>query len=69
MNLSRSLHQVAAEASGPLVSARWLLKPPQSLAMQIQELKMNVVPSSSTALVKSKYIIEFSNGCSMITPT
>jgi hypothetical protein len=39
------------------------------LAMQIQELKMKVVPSSSTTLVKLKDAIEFSGGCSMITPT
>jgi hypothetical protein len=39
--------------------ARWLLKPPEPLATQIQELKMKVVPSSGTTLVKLKDVIEF----------
>jgi hypothetical protein len=39
------------------------------VATQIQELKMKVVPSSSTALVKLKDAIEFFGGCSMNTPT
>lgn len=37
-----------AEASGFVVSARWLLKPSRPLATQIQEAKMKVGPSSST---------------------
>jgi hypothetical protein len=49
MNLPRSLHRVGVEASGFLGSARWLLKLPKPLAMQIQEPKMKVVPSSSCA--------------------
>jgi hypothetical protein len=57
------------EASGSLELARWLLKPPKLLATQIQEPKMKVVLSSSTALVKLKDAIEFSGGCSMNTPT
>jgi hypothetical protein len=69
MNSSRSLCWVAIEASGSLVSARWLLKPPEPLAMQIQDPKINVLPSSSTTLVKLKDAIEFSSGCSMNTPT
>jgi hypothetical protein len=69
MNSSRSVHRVAAVASGLLVSARWLLKLPDPLAMQIQEPKTKVVPSSSMTLVKSKDAIEFSGGCSMNTPT
>jgi hypothetical protein len=69
MNSSESLRQVGVQASGFLESARWLLKPPKPLATQIQELKMKVVPSSSTALVKLKDAIEFFGGCSMNTPT
>jgi hypothetical protein len=69
MKLSRSLLEVDVEASGYLELARWLLKPPKPLATQIQEPKMKVVPSSSTALVKLKDAIEFSGGCSMNTPT
>jgi hypothetical protein len=69
MNSSRSLLGVDEEAFGFLELARWLLKPLKPLAMQIQELKMKVVPSSSTALVKLKDAIEFSSGCSMDTPT
>jgi hypothetical protein len=68
-NSSRSLCWAAAGAEGSLVSARWLLKPPEPLATHIQELKTKVVPSSSTVLVKSKDAIEFSGGCSMNTPT
>jgi hypothetical protein len=45
------------------------MKPPKPLAMQIQEPKMKVVPSVSTLLVKLRDAIEFSNGCSMKTPT
>jgi hypothetical protein len=52
-----------------LESSRWLLKPPEPLVTQIQELKTKVVPSSSTLLVKLKDAIEFSGGCSMNTPT
>jgi hypothetical protein len=63
------LVEVAAKASGFLESARWLLKPSKPLVTQIQELKMKVVHSSSTALVKLKDDIEFSGGCSMNTPT
>jgi hypothetical protein len=37
--------------------------------MQTQEPKVIIVPSSGTALVKLKDAIEFSGGCSMITPT
>jgi hypothetical protein len=37
--------------------------------MQTQEPKVNVVPSSGTALVKLKNAIEFSSGCLMNTPT
>jgi hypothetical protein len=48
------------KASGSLELARWLLKPPELLATQIQEPKMKVVPSSSTMLVKLKDAIEFS---------
>jgi hypothetical protein len=69
MNSSSLLHQFAAEASGFLELARWPLKPPEKLAMQIQDPKMNVVPSSNMVLVKQKDAIEFSGGCSMITPT
>jgi hypothetical protein len=36
---------------------------------QFQELKVKVVPLSSTALVKLKDDIEFSGGCLMNTPT
>jgi hypothetical protein len=54
MNLPRLLHRVAAKASSFLESARWLLKPPEPLASQIQEPKMKVVPSSGTVLVKLK---------------
>jgi hypothetical protein len=39
MNSSRSLLGVDEEASGSLELARWLLKPSEPLAMQIQELK------------------------------
>jgi hypothetical protein len=39
------------------------------LAMQIQELKIKVVPSSSMVLVKLNDAIEFSGGSSMSTPT
>jgi hypothetical protein len=39
------------------------------LAMQNQELKVNVVPSSSTALVKLNDAIEFSGGSLMSTNT
>jgi hypothetical protein len=53
MNSSRSLRQVATDASGSLVSARWLLKPPEPLAMQTQELNTKVVPSLRTALVNT----------------
>jgi hypothetical protein len=35
--------------------------------MLIQEPKMKVVPSSGTALVKSKNAIMFASGCSMNT--
>jgi hypothetical protein len=63
------LRRVGVEASGFLESTRWLLKPPKSLATQIQEPKMRVVPSSSTVLVKLRDAIEFSGGCSMSTPT
>jgi hypothetical protein len=69
MNSSRSLLGVDEEASSSLELTRWLLKPPKSLATQIQELKMKVVPSSSIALVKLKNAIEFSYGCSMNSPT
>jgi hypothetical protein len=69
MNSLRSLLGVDEEASNPLELARWLLKLPKLLAMQIQEPKMKVVPSSSTALVKLKDGIEFSGGCLMNTPT
>jgi hypothetical protein len=41
------------------------LKPPKLLVSQIQELKMKVVPSSSTVLVKLKDAIQFSGGCSI----
>jgi hypothetical protein len=61
--------RVGVEASGFLESARWLLKPPELLAMQIQEPKMKVVPSSGTVLVKLKDAIEFFGGFSMNTPT
>jgi hypothetical protein len=43
MKLSRSLLGVHEEASGSLELARWLLKPPKPLVMQIQEPKMKVV--------------------------
>jgi hypothetical protein len=43
-----------ADASGSLVLARWLWKPPEALAVQTQELKSKVVPSSGATLVKSK---------------
>jgi hypothetical protein len=69
INSSRSLCQVGVEAFGFLESTRWLLKPPEPLAMQIQEAKIKVVPLSSMALVKLKDAIEFSGGCSMNTPT
>jgi hypothetical protein len=69
MNSSRSLCQVGVEASGFLKLTRWLLKPPKMLATQIQEPKIKVVPSLSTALVKLKDAIELSGGCSMNTPT
>jgi hypothetical protein len=57
------------DASRFLGVARWLLKLPRPLAMQTQEPKVIIVPSSGTALVKLKDAIEFSGGCSMITPT
>jgi hypothetical protein len=63
MKLSRLLLGVDEESSDSLELARWLLKPPEPLVMQIQELKMKVVPSSSTTLVKLKDAIEFSGGC------
>jgi hypothetical protein len=69
MKESRLLRRVAAEASGFLEFTRWLMKPPKLLATQIQELKMKVVPSSSTLLVKLRDAIKFSSGCSMNTPT
>jgi hypothetical protein len=69
MKLSRSLLGVDEVASGSLELAWWLLKPPKPSATQIQEPKMKVVPSSSTALVKLKDAIEFSGGCSMNSPT
>jgi hypothetical protein len=69
MNSSRSLLRVDEEASSSLELARWLLKPPKPLAMQIQEPKIKVVPSLSTTLVKWKDAIEFSSGCSMNSPT
>jgi hypothetical protein len=68
-NSSRLLLQVDVQASGFLESTRWLLKPPKPLAMQIQEPKMKVVPSSSMVLVKLRDAIEFFGGCSMNTPT
>jgi hypothetical protein len=37
--------------------------------MQNQELKVNVMPSSSTALIKLNDAIEFSGGSSMSAPT
>jgi hypothetical protein len=52
MKSSRSLLEVDGEASGCLELARWLLKPPKPSATQIQKLKMKIMPSSSTALVK-----------------
>jgi hypothetical protein len=69
MNSSRSLLRVDVEASGSLELTRWLLKLPRPLATQILELKIKVVPSLSTALVKLKDAIEFFGGCSMNTPT
>jgi hypothetical protein len=69
MNSSRSLLRVDEEVSGSLEFTRWLLKPRKPLATQIQEPKMKVVPSLSTALVKLNCAIEFSGGCSMNTPT
>jgi hypothetical protein len=69
MKSSRSLLGVDEEASGSLELARWVLKPPKPLATQIQELKMKVVPSSSTALVMLKDAIEFFGRCSMNSPT
>jgi hypothetical protein len=45
------------------------LKPPEPLATQIQDPKMNVMLLSSTVLVKLKDAIEFSGACSMNTPT
>jgi hypothetical protein len=65
MKSLRPLLGVDEEASSSLGLARWLLKPPKPLAMQIQEPKMKVVPSSSTVLVKLKDAIELSGGCSM----
>jgi hypothetical protein len=62
MNSSRSLCRVGVEASSFLESTRWLLKPPMLLAMQIHELKMKVVSSSSMVLVKLRDTIEFSDG-------
>jgi hypothetical protein len=40
-----------------------------ALVTHFQELKMNVVPSSSTVLVKLRDATEFSGGCSVNTPT
>jgi hypothetical protein len=68
-NSSRSLLRVNVEASVFLESTRQLLKPPKPLAMQIQEPKMKIMPSSGTMLVKLRDAIEFSSGCSMNTPT
>jgi hypothetical protein len=42
-----------------------MLKPPESLVMRTQELKVTMVPSSGTTLVKLKDAIEFSGGCLM----
>jgi hypothetical protein len=47
-----SQHDAGEDASGSLVSARWLLKPLRPSVMKTQEPKLNVMPSSSTALVK-----------------
>jgi hypothetical protein len=55
-NSSRLLLQVYVEASSLLESTRWLLK-------------MKVVLSLRTALVKLKDAIEFCDGCSMNTST
>jgi hypothetical protein len=65
---SISQHDAGADASGFLVSARWLLKPPRPLVMKTQEPKV-VLPSSSTALVELNDAIELSCGSSMSTPT
>jgi hypothetical protein len=62
-------HEGAVDASGSLVLARWLWKPPEPLAMLIEELKTKVVPLSSTSLVKLIDTIEFAGGCSMNIPT
>jgi hypothetical protein len=68
-NSSRLLRQVTADTSGSLGLTRWLLKPPESLAMQTQESKVKVVSSSGTTLVKLSVAIEFAGGSLMSTPT
>jgi hypothetical protein len=65
MKSSKSLLEVDGEASGSLELARCQLKPPKPSVTQIQEPKMKVVPSSSTALVNLNDAIEFSGGSSM----
>jgi hypothetical protein len=69
MKESRLQRRVAVGASGFLESTRWLMEPPKPLAIQIQEMKMKVVPLSSMLLVKLRDAIEFSSRCSMNSPT
>ena len=53
------LSDVVAFSVGRLV--RWLLKPPEPLAMQTHEPKMKVVPRGGAMVLKVKVAIELAN--------
>jgi hypothetical protein len=59
MRLSMLREHVGADTSGFVVLGRWLLKPLEPLVMETQEPKVNIMPSSSTALVKLNNAIKF----------
>ena len=65
--LSTSLMEMGTDASGSLGFARWLLKPPWPLEMQMQEPKMKVVHSSNM-VVELIIAIEFMRGLSVNCP-
>jgi hypothetical protein len=60
---------VGADASGFLVPTRCRRKSPAPLAMQTQEPKMKVAPSSIATVVKLNDAIEFARESSMNTAT
>jgi len=59
--------EVDTDASSSLGFARWLLKPQRLLAVETQESKTKVVPSSST-MVELRIAIEFAMGSSVTPP-